>query len=153
VVALAASDGRAAVLLPPASSDADLSTWCAELDVGAIFTIEALQQRVPSTRGIVLLDQAPRTAMVRTPEGREQIVDLGSHVGLTIEGETDLPGREEACLIFPSPPRETLTHRALLAHDPTTEAPGTSAHPSALLLSHLVMPLLAGHTIQTTSSR
>jgi len=151
VVALAASDGRAAVLLPSTRSDADLATWCADLGVGAVFTTKGLRPRVPSTLSVVLLDQVPRSAMVLTPDGREQIVDLGSHTGLTIEGETDLPGRDEECLVLPAPPRKTLTHRNLLAHDRTTEAGGIWDHPDAVVLSHLVIPLLAGRTIQTAS--
>ncbi len=151
VVALAASDGRAAVLLPFSLSDTDLATWCADLGVGAVFTTGGLRPRVPATLGVVLLDQVPRAATVLTPDGREQLVDLGSHTGLTVEGESDLPGREEVCLILPATPRLALSHREVLDLDGLSrQVDGSRA--DAELVTELLTPLLAGRSIASPPS-
>jgi hypothetical protein len=151
VVALAASDGRAAVLLPHTRSDADLAIWCADLGVGAVFTTVALRPRVPATLGVVLLDQVPRAATVLTPDGREQIVDLGSHTGLTVEGETDLPGRDEPCLILPASPRLALSHREVLDLDGLTPRVDGSREDAALV-TELLTPLLLGRSLGSPPS-
>ena len=150
VVALAASDGRGAVLLPTDAPASEIGALCAASDVGAVLTIDALRPLVPTSLGVVLLDAIPRSAMVCTPDGREQTVDLGSHVGLTVEGETDLPGREEEALLLPTAPPITLVHRALL--DP--DGPGTQVDPSradAAIVTALLVPLLAGRTLRVAS--
>ncbi|MFM8909478.1 MAG: hypothetical protein ACKOH8_02665, partial [Gemmatimonadota bacterium] len=90
------------------------------------------------------------TAMVRTPEGREQMVDLGSHVGLTVEGETDLPGRDEEALLLPSAPTIMLTHRALLDLD-DREMEIDPARGDAAIVTALLIPLLAGRTLRVAS--
>jgi len=142
VVALAASDGRGAVVLPTDAPASEIAAICAASHVGAVLTIKAYRPLVPASLGAVLLDAIPRTALVYTPEGREQTVDLGSHVGLTVEGETDLPGRDEECLLFASTPPVVLTHREVLALDPLE-----GSHASALLI-----PLLAGRSITSPPS-
>ena len=150
VVALAASDGRGAVVLPSDAPASEIAALCAACDVGAILTIEAHRPLVPTSLGVVLLDLIPRTAMVRSPEGREQTVDLGSHVGLTIEGETDLPGREEEALVLPRAPSMMLTHRALL----DVESLGMAIDPArgdAAIITALLIPLLAGHALHMAS--
>lgn len=150
VVALAASDGRGAVVLSSDAPASEIAALCAACDVGAILTIEAHRPLVPTSLGVVLLDLIPRTAMVRSPEGREQTVDLGSHVGLTIEGETDLPGREEEALVLPSAPAMMLTHRALL----DVESLGMAIDPArgdAAIITALLIPLLAGHALHMAS--
>ncbi|MFM8779872.1 MAG: hypothetical protein ACKOFO_00030, partial [Gemmatimonadota bacterium] len=150
VVALAASDGRGAVVLPLDRSPEELAAHCAASDVGAVFTLASHRDQVPASLGVVLLDAIPRTAMVRTPEGREQMVDLGSHVGLTIEGETDLPGRDEEALLLPATSVLTLTHRALLDFDGL----GVEIDPSrsdAAIVTALLIPLLAGRTLRVAS--
>ncbi|MFM8301670.1 MAG: hypothetical protein ACKN99_03945 [Gemmatimonadota bacterium] len=150
VVALAASDGRGAVVLPLDRSPEELTAHCAASDVGAVFTLASHRDQVPASLGVVLLDAIPRTAMVRTPEGREQMVDLGSHVGLTIEGETDLPGRDEEALLLPATSVLTLTHRALLDFDGL----GVEIDPSrsdAAIVTALLIPLLAGRTLRVAS--
>ena len=150
VVAIAASDGRGAVVLPSDAPASEIAALCAACDVGAILTIEAHRPLVPTSLGVVLLDAIPRTAMVRSPEGSEQTVDLGSHVGLTIEGETDLPGRDEEALLLPTAPTITLTHRALLDLDGL----GIHVDPArgdAAIVTALVIPLLAGRTLRVAS--
>ena len=150
VVALAASDGRGALILPTDAPASEIAAICAASDVGAVLTIDSLRPLVPTSLGVVLLDLIPRTAMVRSPEGREQTVDLGSHVGLTIEGETDLPGREEEALVLPSAPAMMLTHRALL----DVESLGMAIDPArgdAAIITALLIPLLAGHALHMAS--
>ncbi|MEN9791855.1 MAG: hypothetical protein RLZZ63_1513 [Gemmatimonadota bacterium] len=158
VVALAASDGRGAVVLPLGVSPQELTARCAPGDVGAVFTLASHRNQVPASLGAVLLDAIPRSAMVCTPEGREQTVDLGSHVGLSVEGETDIPGRDEECLLLASTPPVVLTHREVLDLDGLehtvahviAQAP-TAAPPVASLLSELLIPLLAGRTLRVAS--
>lgn len=151
VVALAASDGRGAVVLPMTASASELAAHCAAHDVGVVLTTTTRRSMVPASLGAVLLDQAPRTALVRTPEGREQTVDLGSHVGLTIEGETDLPGREEECLILPDASPQLLTHRAVLDLDGLA-AQVDPTRADAALVTELLIPLLAGRSLASPPS-
>ncbi|MEK0431784.1 MAG: hypothetical protein RL139_1588 [Gemmatimonadota bacterium] len=138
VVALAASDGRGAVVLDPASDAANLAAQISALDVGACFTIHALASRVPATLPTVLLDEAPTAAEVVGAGGARTQVDLGSHFGLTIEGATDVAGRDEECLVLGTPP-QVLTHRAVLER----------ADWSAPLLRGCVTPLLKGEHVRT----
>ena len=155
VVALAASDGRGAVVLPMRASGSEIAALCSTHDVGAVFTTAAHRSLLPSSLGVVLLDQAPRTAVVCTPEGRELTVDLGSHVGLTVEGETDIPGRDEECLILPAASDVGLTHRQLLAPERSRlgirEGDAGAFGPDRRVLSELLLPLLAGAAIGTAS--
>jgi hypothetical protein len=150
VVALAASDGRGAVMLPLGAPPSELAALCAASDVGAVFTTDALHSRLPASLGVVCLDQVPRSAVVHGPDGRTQTVDLGSHVGLTIEGETDLPGRGEEALLLPSAPPIVLSHRAIL--DPEgLERQVDASRADAALLTSLLIPLLAGRTLGVVS--
>jgi len=150
VVALAASDGRGAVVLPTRASASEIAALCAASDVGAVLTIEAHRPLVPTSLGMVLLDAIPRAAMVCTPEGREQTVDLGSHVGLTIEGETDLPGRDEEALLLPTLPPVALTHREVLDLDGLGDRVDPSRADTAIVTA-LLVPLLAGRTLRMAS--
>lgn len=150
VVALAASDGRGAVVLPTGASASEIAALCAASDVGAVLTIETHRPLVPTSLGMVLLDAIPRAAMVCTPEGREQTVDLGSHVGLTIEGETDLPGRDEEALLLPTLPPVALTHREVLDLDGLGDRVDPSRADAAIVTA-LLVPLLAGRTLRMAS--
>ncbi|MEO8563184.1 MAG: AMP-binding protein [bacterium] len=165
LTALAASDGRGAVLVNPLASVLEISYQCADANVGAVFTIEALASRVPAGLPIVLLDAAPRTARVITSD-RTHDVDLGSHHGLSLEGERDAPGRdEEALVVYTSamhgrPLGAVLTHANLLANARScVEAIGTRSDDVVLAVipyAHLfaltatcASPLLAGATVRT----
>ena len=146
LVALAAAEGRGAVLVNPLAAPAEIAYQLADANVGAVLTNRALASRVPAGVPLVLLDDAPRSARVVTPD-RTHDVDLGSHHGLTLEGEEDADGRdEEAVIVYTSAMRGTplgavLTHRNLLANARATiDAIGTRAddHLLALLpFSHL----------------
>ena len=118
--ALAASDGRGAVLIDPLASPGYVAFQCADANVGAVFTLSSFMPRVPPGMTVVLLDDAPRRARV-IAQGVSRLVDLGSHHGLSLEGERDAPGSdEEAAVVYTSPSRGTslgavLTHANLLA--------------------------------------
>ncbi|HKH94335.1 MAG TPA: AMP-binding protein, partial [Gemmatimonadaceae bacterium] len=120
LTALAASEGRGAVLVNPLASPVEIAYQCRDANVGAVFTVAGLASRVPSGMPIVLLDEAPRTARVVTVD-RTQDVDLGSHHGLSIEGERDVHGSdEEAVIVYTSAMRgvplgAVLTHANMLA--------------------------------------
>ena len=165
LTALAASEGRGAVLVNPLAAPAEIAYQCSDADVGAVFTVAAFAGRVPTDRTIVLLDDAPRTARV-IAGGTSRDVDLGSHFGLSLEGERDVPGRdEEAVIVYTSAMRGTplgavLTHANLLANARSTaEAAANVAgdHVLALLpFAHLFgltvtasAPLLAGARVTT----
>lgn len=166
LIALAAGDGRGAVLLNPLSSPAEIAHQLADANVGAVFTVAALQQKLPADCLRVLLDEAPATAVVVTPGGASQIVDLGSHFGLELEGDADAPGRDEECaIVYTSAMRGTalgaiLSHRNLLANARQTVAvTALTADDHALavlpfshlfgLTASLIAPLLAGARVTT----
>jgi acyl-CoA synthetase (AMP-forming)/AMP-acid ligase II len=81
LTALAASEGRGAVLVNPLASAVELEYQCRDANVGAVFTTTSLAARAPAGMPVVLLDDAPRAARVVTVD-RTQDVDLGSHHGL-----------------------------------------------------------------------
>ena len=163
--ALAASDGRGAVLINPMAAPAEIAFQCTDANVGAIFTSATFASRLPAGLPWVLLDDAPRTARVISG-GSARDIDLGSHHGLTVEGERDAAGRdEEAAIVYASAMRGTplgavLTHANLIANVRSTiEAARNTAddHVLALLpFAHLfglvvagAAPLFAGGTLTT----
>ena len=165
LTALAASEGRGAVLVNPLAAPAEIEYQCRDANVGAVFTVAALASRVPDGTPVVLLDDAPRAARVVTPH-RTQDVDLGSHHGLSIEGERDVRGRdEEAVIVYTSAMRgvplgAVLTHANLLANARSTvEAAAQTSDDDVLALlpfAHLFAltvtagaPLLAGARVRT----
>ena len=165
LVALAASDGRGAVLINPLAAKAEIALQCADANVGAIFTTHAFAPRLPDGLPTVFLDAAPHRASVAS-DGRVHEVDLGSHHGLTLEGERDVDGRdEEVAIVYTSAMRGTalgavLTHRNLLANARSTiEALGIThdEHVLALLpFAHLfgltvtaTAPLVVGGRVTT----
>lgn len=160
LTALAASDGRGAVLVNPLAAPLEIAHQLRDADVGAVLTSSALASRLPDGVVQVHLDDAPRTARVLA-DGVARDVDLGSHFGLDLAGETDAPGRdEEAAIVYTSamagmPLGAILTHRNLLSNARATiEAGGMVADDHALALlpfAHLfglvvtaAAPLLAG---------
>ena len=165
LTALAASEGRGAVLVNPLAAPAEIEFQCRDADVGAVFTAGPLAARVPAGIPIVLLDDAPRAARVVTAE-RTHDVDLGSHHGLAIEGERDARGRdEEAVIVYTSAMRgvplgAVLTHANLLANARSTVVAGAQTADDDVLallpFAHLFgltvtcgAPLLAGARVRT----
>jgi len=160
LTALAASEGRGAVLVNPLAAPPEIAYQLRDAGVGAVFTSSALAERLPSGIVRVHLDDAPRSARV-VYGGESRDIDLGSHVGLELAGEADAPGRdEEAVIVYTSamagtPLGAILTHRNLLANARSTvEAASNDARDhvyAALPFSHLfgfvvtgLAPLLAG---------
>jgi long-chain acyl-CoA synthetase len=165
LTALAASEGHGAVLINPLAAPPEIAFQCRDANVGALFTTSALAARAPKDVVAVLLDDAPRTARV-VAGGASRDVDLGSHFGLSLEGERDVPGRdEEAAIVYTSAMRGTplgavLTHRNLLANARSTREAAQNVsgdHVLALLpFAHLFgltvtagAPLLAGARVTT----
>ncbi|MDH5235428.1 MAG: AMP-binding protein [Gemmatimonadota bacterium] len=121
LVALAASDGRGAVLVNPLAAPAEVAHQLGDANVGAVFTTTSLATRLPAGAAHVLLDDAPARARVVAPGGTRE-VDLGSHFGLSLEGDAGAPGRDEECAIVytsamaGTPLGAILTHRNLVAN-------------------------------------
>ena len=99
------------------------------------------------SRGIALSFKAMDTLALRLAAAEVRVgapsaarVDLGTHFGLAIEGATDVPGRDEECLLLDAPgdlPLTALTHRVLLQRADWT----------APILRSLITPLLQGEHI------
>lgn len=164
-VALAASEGRGAVLINPLASPYEIAYQIVDANVGAVFTDAALAEKLPAEVARVLLDDAPRKATVLV-QGVARDVDLGSHLGLLLEGEQDAAGSdEEAAIVYTSameglPLGAMLSHRNLLANARATgDACGNGSGDTVLALlpfAHLfgltataVAPLLAGARVVT----
>ena len=167
LLALAASEGRGAVLMNPLAAPRELAYQVTDADVGAVLTISSLAPRLPPDLPRVLIDDAPRTATV-IAGGVTRTVDLGSHFALEVEGDPDAPGSpEEAAIVYTSamhgrPLGAILTHRGLLASARGTIAVADIGPAervlAALPFSHLfglvasaVCPLLAGASVTTVS--
>lgn len=157
VVALAAADGRGALLISPAAAPADIIAQCRANRVGAVFTLRALAAHVPDEIPRVLLDDAPARATFTVPGGDDIVIDLGSHFGLEISGDADAPGRDEECVIVDG---VAYTHRSLI-HDARHEiaahklssasrvSAGDSFAELSELTAKLLAPLMAGAAITT----
>jgi long-chain acyl-CoA synthetase len=165
VVALAASEGRGAVLINPMESTYEIAHQLADARVGAVFTNAMLSPRLPADMPRVLLDDAPRRALAITG-GVPRDVDLGSHTGLSLEGDVDAPGSyEEAAVVYTSamagvPLGAKISHRNLLANARSTSTAVANTDTDRVLallpFSHLFgltvtagAPLLAGATVLT----
>ena len=165
LVALAASEGRGAVLVNPLAAPREIAFQVEDADVGAVFTTSAFASRLPGGITRVLLDDAPRVARVIAAD-RTQEVDLGAHHGLALEGERDAPGSdEEAVIVYTSamdgvPRGAILTHGNLLSNARSTiDALGIDAGTRTLAplpFSHLfgltvtmIAPLMAGGDVHT----
>ncbi|MEP6492330.1 MAG: AMP-binding protein [bacterium] len=165
VVALAASEGRGAVLINPLASPSEIAHQLSDANVGAVFTSSGLAAGLPAEFPRVLLDNAPKTAEVLIA-GTAREVDLGTHLGMPIEGDADAPGSdEEAVIVYTSamagrPLGAILSHRNLLFNARSTVGVvGNSSQDRMLALlpySHLFgltatcfVPLLTGGQITT----
>ena len=166
LVALAAADGRGAVLMSPLCAPAEVADQLEGAGVGAVITIASLATRLPPGTVHVLLDAAPAHATVVIADGARTRVDLGSHFGLDVEGDVESPGRDEECVVVYTSPRggratsAILTHRALLASARQTVAVaalGAGDHllavlpwsdPLGLTIAGIA-PLLAGARVST----
>lgn len=160
LTALAACDGRGAVLLAPTTSRSDVAALLGRHDVGAVFTLAVLADHLLNdATPRVLLDDAPATARVVIPPHAGQRVDLGSHFGLELSGDDREPGRDEECVLIGG---IAYSHRALLdaARRVIAEPlrPLASDHGTAVraftehdgLVRDLIAPLIAGARVVTS---
>lgn len=165
LVGLAASDGRGTVLLNPLASPSELAYQLEDSNVGAVFTLASLATKLPATLPLVLLDDAPQHAALHH-NGVISTIDLGSHHGLTLEGDAESDGLdEEAAVVYTSAMEgralgAILTHRSLLANARATVAAAQLTSDDRVLavlpFSHLFgmtvtlsAPLLAGASVTT----
>ena len=122
LVALAAADGRGAVLVNPLAAPAEVAAQLQDAGVGAVLTVAALVDRLPPGTVHALLDEAPAHATVVAADGTTGRVDLGSHFGLDLEGDETAEGRDEECaVVYTSamagrPLGAILTHRNLITN-------------------------------------
>lgn len=150
VTALAASDGRAAVLL-----NADVLSQLAPHDVGAVFTLASLADRLPEGMTRVLVDEAPEEVRVVWPGG-DRVIPLTSHDALDLAGDPDVDGAREP--VVADPDGLVTTHRQLLSSArnlATQRSLGGGDHLLAVspwttsrgLMTGLVAPLVAGASV------
>lgn len=159
LTALAASDGRGAVLIPANSTAAEIASLLVAHNVGAVFTLSALADGLlDPTAPRVLLDGIPATARVILTPHADRHIDLGSHFGLELSGDDNTPGRDEECVIIHG---VAYTHRVIL--DAARAVPAKPKHPRAGthvtatrpftefdgLVRDLIAPLMAGARITT----
>jgi long-chain acyl-CoA synthetase len=166
LLALAASDGRGAVLVNPLAAVTEIEHQLREAGVGAVFTVQALAAKLPAAMPRVLLDEAPARATFVSPEREPVVVDLGSHFGLDLEGDAESPGRDEECAIVytsamaGTPMGAVLTHRNLITNARQTVQAAAQAPQDHLLavlpFSHLfgltvslIAPLMVGARVTT----
>lgn len=153
------------MLVNPLAAPREVAYQIADANVGAVFTIESLADRVPGDTPLVLLDDSPRRARVAVA-GVARDIDLGSHVGMAFEGDPDAPGSDdEAVIVYTSamagrPLGAILSHRNLLMNARATiEVTGLNESDRLLALlpfAHLFgltgtcgAPALAGGSIVT----
>lgn len=147
LTALAASEGRALVWIDPAVSVDQLLSDIRLHEVGALFTTSEWADRLPpafqATIALVLLNEAPAHALVRMGD-REWSVDLGSHFGLSLEGDREAEGREEPCLLVAGQAHRVHTHRELLqrARDFGRNAALTPVDRTCTIMPHIDVDLL-----------
>lgn len=165
LTALAACDGRGALVVNPFATTFDIAWQLADADVGAVFTTAALAPLLPAEFPTVLVDECPQFATVRA-RLRSTHVELGTHFGLALEGADDAVGRDEECLVMYGSPlvgasmRVSLTHREVLTMARAV-ASATAITPADHVLAVLpysnplglieagVAPLLAGARVAT----
>ncbi len=167
LIALAASEGRGAVLLNPLAAPSELAYQLGDSNIGAVFTMAALAKKLPASIPQILLDDAPSHAAVLV-DGTLSTIDLGSHVGLELEGDEGVDGSDdEAAVVYTSAMEGNalgaiLTHHGLIDNGRATiQAAGITAEDHVLAVlpySHLfgmtvtlTAPLLAGARVTTMS--
>jgi hypothetical protein len=84
LTAIAASDGRGALLLDPNAAAADIAAHIHDADVGAVFTMRALSRKIQAGLPMILLDCARRSAAAHI-RGATVTIDLDSHAGCCSE--------------------------------------------------------------------
>jgi acyl-CoA synthetase (AMP-forming)/AMP-acid ligase II len=162
LVALAACEGRGAVLVDPRASEKEIARVLKESEGRVVFTSEQYAEALPQEVPRVLLDELPgHVAFVHGHERRR--VDVGSHFGLEIEGEEESEGSVEEAIVareLAGEPFRSFTHRELLeVARGVVSAAGLEEgdevlalppfHEARGLASGLLAPLLAGARVVT----
>jgi hypothetical protein len=98
VTALGASDGHALLVLDPREVMFRVKETLAAAGTRVVFTEAAFAAQVPIETICVLLERVPQFATVRLSATDIRSVDLGSHFGLELEGESGAEGSEETVL-------------------------------------------------------
>lgn len=145
ITGLAFADGRGLMWVHP-SVAAAMPALVAQHHARVLVTTSALAALAPEGITLVLLDDVPRRAQLRGPSGTTS-VDLGSHVGLALEGDPDVMGRDERCLWVDG---TWHSHRALLEGARAAHArPDTLSTATGALRTLLpwLGALLAGETV------
>lgn len=149
LVALAASDGRGLRVLSQNQEPAGFLYPAGSNDRSPAFSVS------------VDLRAAPLQATVSAAQ-LTQVVDLGSHFGLDLIGDTETPGREEPCLMLPGQ-ASWISHRQLL-HDARAAMAAhafTPVHRTVVctpfasyegLVQGVLAPLLAGGAVLSGAS-
>ena len=165
MVALAASAGRAALLLDPSLDPERIATALRTAQAGGVFTLRTLADRLPTDIPRLLLDESPSYAEWSNGATIRR-VDLSLHDGLMLEGDPETDGAdEEAVVLLEEGARaglalRHLTHRRLLddarAIVRSQRLDGrehaltlVSASGDAGLMLGLVAPLLVGGRVST----
>jgi hypothetical protein len=114
LVALAASEGRGAVLINPLAAPFEIAHQLANANIGAVFTNAMLAEGLPDSIPRVLLDDAPARAQVLI-DGTARDVDLGAHLGMAIEGDTGAAGSDDEAVIVYTSAMKPRTRRDFVA--------------------------------------
>ena len=150
------------MLVNPLAAPAEVAFQLSDAGVGATFTTRALAAKLPADAPRVYLDDAPRAAVVEIG-GDTRTIDLGSHIGLEIEGDPDATGSDdEAVVVYTSamagvPLGAVLTHRNILANlRSSVKATAASSDDHALgvlPLAHLFGLVVSGLTPVISGSK
>jgi hypothetical protein len=148
LVALAACEGHGAVLLDPQGRSEEIASALEEMHGRVAFTVERYAGSLGDGAAMVLLDELPgHVVFVHGDEGRR--VDVGSHFGLSIEGEDESEGSEEEAIVArekAGEPLRSFTHRELL------EAARSIGSAEALEEEEEVLALLPFHEARGLTS-
>lgn len=166
VAAMAASEGRAALLVEGGQSRDAIAALLHAHDVGAVFTTSDRVAMLPPGLPHVALDHLPRQAQWCDTAGRAHTIPLVTHHGLQLEGDPEAEGSAEEVWrlvgadrrVVPMSHREVLGGARAFAADarlaPRDHALvlGAGVSPEALVHG-IVAPLLAGGRVTTLAGR
>lgn len=124
ITSLAIGDGRGMVWVHPGAGVGALQAAMAQTGARVVCTTRRHGASLEPDQPVVWLDQAPRIAEVGVG-GMTRVVDLGSHVGLSLEGDPDVDGRDERCVAIGD---RWWSHRALLAAARSGDLRSVAAH-------------------------
>jgi acyl-CoA synthetase (AMP-forming)/AMP-acid ligase II len=164
LAALGACEGRAAILLDPEWESDDIAAVLEANGGRVVFTLERYGGAVRDEIAKVLLDELPgHVAFVH--DGRRRRIDVGSHFGLSIEGDEESEGSDEEAIVARERKGEafrSFTHRELLAGARAALGAGSVGegdevmarlpfHEARGLVEGLLAPLLGGARVVTRS--